>query len=412
MKNLVVKEEKDGKMETITEILQATIVVGLIIAGILTIIIGVKDKTRKLSYLRVFIQAVSLIVIFLGLIIGPFGVIVFPPIGSAPRDALIGTNIVGVPFPDGLSVPTMACYYPSGRTMTCALWQIQSYFFPFWTAGKGWGVIYTISGLERLIIVFSIVIIMSVVLGRFFCGWICPFGFYMDLITRLRKTLKVRHWNLSEGLNDGLRQLRYVIILVIMLLSFVFGAEAIVGTELVAGTEYGGFVYQYFTAPFCQVCPMRPLCVLIEGAFGLMNLQYVFSQTAGVFYEVGYYVTSLNILVLVLVTIGAFALRRFWCRLCPLGGLIAVFNRFIPFKRASVIRLNKEEEKCTKCGICKRVCPPQVTEVYEEKGGDVTASGCILCFRCVEMCPYEDCLKIDAVGKSIYKSQNWLNPTK
>jgi polyferredoxin len=143
-----------------------------------------------------------------------------------------------------------------------------------------------------------------------------------------------------------------------------------------------------------------------------MNLQYVFSQTAGVFYEVGYYVTSLNILVLVLVTIGAFALRRFWCRLCPLGGLIAVFNRFIPFKRASVIRLNKEEEKCTKCGICKRVCPPQVTEVYEEKGGDVTASGCILCFRCVEMCPYEDCLKIDAVGKSIYKSQNWLNPTK
>jgi polyferredoxin len=396
-------------MGIIAEMLQATIVVGIIIAAMLIIIIGVKDRTKKISCLRIFIQTISLGAIFLGLIVGPFGLTQYPPIGNAPRDTLIGTSILGAPFPDGLSVPTMACYYPSGRTMTCALWQIQSYIFPFWAAGKGWGVNYVSSGLERLAIVFGLLIAMSVILGRFFCGWICPFGFYMDLITRARKYLKVRHRNLSEGLNDGLRQLRYLIIAAILLLSFVFGAEAIVGTQLVSGTEYKGFVYQYFSAPFCQVCPMRPLCVLIEGALGYMNLQYVFSQTTGQFYEIGYYVTSLNMLILVLVTIGAFALRRFWCRICPLGGLIAVFNRFIPFKWASVVRLNKDEEKCTKCGICKRVCPPQVIEVYEEKSGDVTTSGCILCFRCVEMCPYEDCLKIDVAGKTIFGSKNWLD---
>jgi len=398
--------------EIIAEMLQGTIILGIVTAGILAIIIGIKDQTKRISYLRVFVQTVSVFVIFFGLIVGPFDSTQFPPIGNAPRDRLIGTDVFGMSFPDGLSVPIMACYYPSGRTMTCVIWQIQSYIFPFWTAGRGWGVAYITSGLERLVVALGLAVAMSIILGRFFCGWICPFGFYMDLITRFRKTLKIRHWTISEKLNDELRQLRYVIIAIFLLLSFVFGAKAIIGTQLISGTEHEEFVYQYLSAPFCQVCPMRPLCVLIEGSLGFMNLQYVFSQTTGQFYEVGYYVTSLNVLVLVSVTIGASMWRRFWCRFCPLGGLIAVFNRFVPFKWVSVVRLNKEEEKCTKCGICKRVCPPQVTEVYEEKGGDVTTSGCILCFRCVEMCPYEDCLKIDVAGKSVYKSRNWLNPAK
>ena len=139
-----------------------------------------------------------------------------------------------------------------------------------------------------------------------------------------------------------------------------------------------------------------------------MNLNYALSRTTGLLLQTGWYFSSLNILILGIVTVGSFMVRRLWCRICPLGGLLALFNRFVPFKWASLLHLNKVEEKCTKCGICKRVCPPQVVTVYEEKGGDVTASDCILCFRCVEMCPYEDCLKIEVVGKPIYKSRNWL----
>jgi polyferredoxin len=140
-----------------------------------------------------------------------------------------------------------------------------------------------------------------------------------------------------------------------------------------------------------------------------MDPAYVLESTTGAFYEAGYFLTSLNLAILVLVTIIALAYRRFWCRICPLGGLIALFNRYPPFKWASITRLNKVEEKCTKCGICKRVCPTQVTEVYEKEGGDVTTSACILCLRCVEMCPYEDCLKLNVAGKTIFKSRNWVN---
>jgi ferredoxin-type protein NapH len=401
-------------MEIVGDILSAIIAGGLVSAGILVILIWIRDKTARVSALRLFIQIAAVPLIFLGLLIGPFGLEQFPQVGNAPREVLLGASVLGTQFPDGISVPVLACWYPSGRTVTCPIWQLQAYIFPFWNTGPGfgWGVFYTTSGLERLAIVLGLVIVMAVVLGRFFCGWICPFGLYQDLMVRVRKLFKKSHLSFSEGVNTGLRQSRYVIIAVFLVLSVVFGSQAIFGTEIVSNTQPGGYVYSYFTAPFCQVCPMRPLCVLIEMGLGAMDSAFVFINTHGAFYEAGYYLTSLNLIVLGVITVGALAYRRFWCRICPLGGLTALFSTFTPFKRVSLMRLHKIEEKCTKCGICKRVCPTQVTEVYEEKGGDVTTSGCILCFRCVEMCPYEDTLKVKVAGKTVFKSRNWLEPSE
>jgi uncharacterized Fe-S center protein len=76
-----------------------------------------------------------------------------------------------------------------------------------------------------------------------------------------------------------------------------------------------------------------------------------------------------------------------------------------------VVHLNKVEEKCTKCGVCKRVCPVQVTDVYEQKGGDIGSSMCLNCMRCLEMCPYEGCLKMNVGNKTLIQSRNWLEPS-
>ena len=196
-----------------------------------------------------------------------------------------------------------------------------------------------------------------------------------------------------------------MIIAVFLILSVILGMRAIGGIELISESEIG----RYLEIPFCQICPAKPLFVLTEVGLGFMNIDYVLSRTIGDFALTGWYLTSINIVILGVVTLGSFLIRRLWCRICPLGGLIAIFSRIGPFKRLSFMKLNKIEEKCTKCGICKRVCPPQVTEVYEEKGGDVTVTECILCFRCIEMCPYEGCLEVELAGKPIYKSKNWLN---
>lgn len=388
-------------LEIIAETLRITIAVALILAGSLAILVWVRNNTQKLSALRLFIQIVAVAVIFLGLIIGPFGQDQWEYLGTAPKDIAIGKDILGRQYPDGLTVPTFSCYYASGRTATCVVWQLQSYMFPDY----GTSSFYLTTGLERLAIAAGLLILFSIIFGRFLCGWICPFGLYMDLLTRLRKTLKIKHWTLSDRVNQGLRQARYLIIAGFLILSFILGMRAIAGIELISETELG----RYLEIPFCQICPAKPLFVLAEGAMGFMDIDYMLSQTIGDFALTGWYLTSINLVILGVVTVSSFKIRRLWCRICPLGGLIAIFSRFGVFKKISLIKLTKVEEKCTKCGICKRVCPPQVTEVYDEKGGDVTVSSCILCFRCVEMCPYEGCLQVEIAGKPIYKSKNWLN---
>jgi hypothetical protein len=196
-------------------------------------------------------------------------------------------------------------------------------------------------------------------------------------MSRLRKVLKIKHRSFSDKFNERFHQLSYVILALLIILSVVFGAQAITGTQLVDGTQRGGAVYTYYSAPFCQVCPMKPFCILAETSVGLMKPAWIVQNTTGQFYQVGFYITSTNLIILALVTAAAFFFRRSWCRICPLGGLIALFNRFPPFKWISGVRLDKIEEKCTKCGICRRVCPTQVKEVFEQKGGDVASSQCI-----------------------------------
>ena len=176
----------------------------IVLTGIFAILKWSKNKTRKISTLRTFVQIVALVGIFMGLIVGPFGTPQWLPLGIAPRDQLIGGNLLGNQFPDGLSFPVLACYYPSGRTVTCPIWQMQAYIFPFWDAGRGYGVFYSTGGLEKLAVVFGLVIVMAVVLGRFFCGWLCPFGLYMDVMTRIRKLTGKRHLSFSEKTNTAL----------------------------------------------------------------------------------------------------------------------------------------------------------------------------------------------------------------
>ena len=384
-----------------------TIAATSISVGVVAVTTGRKNKTRNISSLRFLVQISFVFILFFGMFID-HRVIPVPAEQITPHEYLVLTDLLGVSMPDGFPIPLFGCYYPCGKIATCALWELQTYIYPFWEVGHGWGVDYVSSGAMRLAVVFGSVILLSVLLGKFFCGWLCPFGLYQDLTSRFRKALKIEHRNFSKRFNDRFHQLGYVILALLIILSVIFGSQALIGTQLVPGTETGGFIYNYFAAPFCQVCPMKPLCVLLQTSVGLMRPEWLTEATTGDFYQLGFYLTSLNLFVLGLVTVAAFFYRRVWCRLCPLGALIAVFNRFYPFKWFSGIRLEKVEEKCTKCGVCKRVCPTQVTEVYDKKDGDVTTSNCLLCLRCVEMCPYEEALALKIAGRNVLKSRNWL----
>jgi ferredoxin-type protein NapH len=258
-----------------------------------------------------------------------------------------------------------------------------------------------------LLLIFGIIVLMTIVFGRVFCGWLCPFGFYMDLVTLIRKVTRVRYRSLPDKLNSALHKSRYIILLVFLVLPFVLSN---------IGPERFSMAW-FFAGPFKPMKvllePLIPPVVPWAGLFVVNDINFSYPYVQEIVEYVGAdYGTLLAYVFVGLTLAGTFIYRRFWCRFCPTGSSLGIVNRLKGFKWAPVLYLDKNEEKCTKCGICKRVCPVQVTEVYEQKGGKIMTSMCMLCLRCVEMCPYEDCLKVKLGGKTVFKSRNWLEPAE
>ena len=263
----------------------------------------------------------------------------------------------------------------------------------------------------QFVYVLIVILAMTIFLGRFFCGWLCPFAFIMDLESLLRKALKMRHRIIPDKLNRILHQSRYVILLFFLLLPIVLwllDPQPIMVSPLMAQLLAGHF------RPYSILLdPLIPFLVPWKGQviIGQVNLTYPYALDFITY--LGANIGQVVAIMFVGLTLaGSFLFRRVWCRFCPTGASLAVVNRFKGLKWAPLLHIDKDEEKCTKCGVCKRVCPAQVNEVYEQKGGKIKTSQCMICARCVEMCPYEGTLKVKFGTKTLFKSRNWLEQSK
>ena len=159
--------------------------------------------------------------------------------------------------------------------------------------------------------------------------------------------------------------------------------------------------------------PMIPFIVPWTGQLAVSQVNFSYPYAENIMAYLGQNVGQAFLITFVGLTLaGGFLVKRVWCRFCPTAMSLAVVNRFKGFGWSPLVHISKDEEKCTKCGVCKRVCPVQVTEVYEQNGGKIRTSQCMVCARCAEMCPYEDTLKVKLGSKTLFKSRNWLEPVK
>src|SRR5208283_190942 len=72
-------------------------------------------------------------------------------------------------------------------------------------------------------LVLGAILLLTVFFGRFYCGWICPLGFYLDLTTLAQKHLKVKHLTMSEELNVHLHYLRYLLAAMVLIYPVAYG---------------------------------------------------------------------------------------------------------------------------------------------------------------------------------------------
>jgi len=211
---------------------------------------------------------------------------------------------------------------------------------------------------------------VALVLGRLFCGYLCPMGTTLDftdwLLRRKRKRRGTKAFE-EEGRWRGVKYL---------LLAFVLGTSA-VGISSVFLLSPLSLITRFYSFV------LYPLLVMISNLF-LDTFRPVFPHVGlegltFVHYTVPRFNTNLFVAALVLAIFFLGLVRpRFWCRnLCPAGAILALCGRR-PLLRRSV------SDGCSDCGRCVRACPMAAI------GTDfrTTAhSECIFCLRCQEICP-------------------------
>jgi len=225
-----------------------------------------------------------------------------------------------------------------------------------------------------------IIFLLYVMLARFMCGWMCPLGFVSDMLNYIRQKLRIDRIQLSERVRSFLKLWRYSFLIFLIFIAI----------SLILPFAYGIFMDKNFYEVACQVCPARTILPLFGGR--LPTMPSFISVMTSIFATLS--------LVFLAIYVSGLAITRAWCRICPNGTFTSLFN-----KGAWIVK-EKDGQKCTRCGICKRVCPFDNNHVFEAKGNTViNHPNCIMCFNCVDKCPEKDCLKVSIFKKRIFRSE-------
>jgi NAD-dependent dihydropyrimidine dehydrogenase PreA subunit len=271
----------------------------------------------------------------------------------------------------GPAIPCFACPYVRGCGGQCYLMGLQGVFGVgmSFEAMRGAPLVTTLGWL----LVF---IILVTLLGKTWCGWLCPFGLFQDWFSLLRRKLGVRERILAEKAKRVIAPVKYILLFYLVVLPPLVTAK---------------ILHQDFTLPFCNICPGKALLPLFE-----CNPQYLalnFSNAVTLTFS------ALLLVVTGVMLVGMFFKDRFFCLFCPLLALIHMT------KPLTALRLTKNVDACTGCGNCRRACPMDIAEVSAERSKpDVQTGECLDCARCAESCTANGALRLKWFRFSLFSS--------
>jgi ferredoxin-type protein NapH len=216
--------------------------------------------------------------------------------------------------------------------------------------------------------------LVGVSLGRAFCGWACPFGFLQDALYRLPG----RKFRLPRPFN----WLKYALLVALVMAIPWWRADKRQDGSAQVVTETS--VINYCST----ICPAG---TLEAGIPGLVVNKVIRQNTSWK----GWSKVGFLVLVLVLMV---FSSRSFCRALCPLGGAMALTSN------VSLLQLRTDQEKCTRCMRCTKVCPTEARKVPEQPRQAEKTAECVLCLDCVRNCPEPGALNAQLGSKCIMTS--------
>lgn len=219
---------------------------------------------------------------------------------------------------------------------------------------------------------------MTLFLGRIFCSAICPFGTLHHLTSAWRPSLKGKE-RLQANQKTSAHRWKYFILFSVLLAAFF-------GLNLAGLLDPIAFLFRALALsilPALGIALRAFFDLLAQSDFKPFNLLSYGAEilVAPVFgYELLAFHSAWFIGLLFLVILFLNRIKpRFWCRvLCPLGAMLAIFSKF------SLLRLEKDPEKCTDCKRCLQHCQG-AADPHPDQTWDNSA--CIRCFNCFAACP-------------------------
>ncbi len=240
----------------------------------------------------------------------------------------------------GICVPVLNCYSCPAAVGACPIGTLQHMMASVRARAAVGEVQVGLYALGSLGVVGSLV-------GRFPCGWLCPFGLFQELVHKIPVP--------KLPIPRFLGYLKYVVLaLTVFILPFL----------LLDAFGYGDTWFCKWVCPAGTLEAGLPLVAANEG---------IRSQIGWLFtWKVALLVASFGWMMV--------SMRPFCRTICPLGAIFGLFNR------VSVLRLAIDSDRCTACGKCVAVCPVDLDVRRHPNSPE-----CIRCLKCVQVCE-ADCL--------------------
>jgi polyferredoxin len=194
-------------------------------------------------------------------------------------------------------------------------------------------------------VLFVIFIVMSLLLKRAFCSWLCPVGTLSEYLWKAGRKLLGRNLVLPRLLDIPLRGLKYL-----LMAFFVF----IIGGMSAAALE------NFMVQPYGLLADVKMLHFFLHMS------------------------TTAVVVVGVLVVLSVF-IKNFWCRYaCPYGAVMSLASLLSPTK------IRRDTESCIECGKCAKACPQNLPV---NKLVQVRSAECTACMECVSSCSTQNALQ-------------------
>jgi uncharacterized protein with FMN-binding domain len=201
---------------------------------------------------------------------------------------------------------------------------------------------FSIATQGRSLLLLAAILPITIIFGRFFCGYLCAFGSMQELLAFIAKKLKIKQLTISKETDSILKKGKYA---VLVLLTAAWTLKISLDT-------------------------LSPWTVF--GHYSALKNWTTFS----------YLFTFGGLLLVLIITASLFSERIFCKYFCPVGGIFTLVSGSRFFK------IKKSRSSCVSCGRCSVRCPMNIDVNSEtDRHFRVSSAECIDCFRCTAVCP-------------------------